>query len=54
VLPYPCIWIALIAAGAFHLGCALIMGLNSFLFAFTATYPAIYFVAGQVSSIIWE
>lgn len=27
----------------FHLACALFMGLNNFLFAFTAAYPAVYF-----------
>jgi hypothetical protein len=36
--------IALSIGFAFHLGCALLMGLNNFLWAFVATYPAIYFV----------
>ncbi len=54
VLPYPGVWFFLIAAGLFHLSCAVIMGLNSFLFAFVATYPAVYYVAMQVNSIIWN
>ena len=29
---------------SFHLGCALLMGLNNFVWAFVATYPAIYFL----------
>jgi hypothetical protein len=53
VLPHPFLWFFLIAAGLFHLGCAVIMGLNSFFFAFTATYPAVYYVAVQMSPAIW-
>ena len=54
VLPHPFLWFFLIAAGLFHLGCAIIMGLNSFFFAFTATYPAVYYVSLQVCSAVWQ
>lgn len=36
--------IALSIGFSFHLGCALLMGLNNFVWAFVATYPAIYFL----------
>ncbi len=53
VLPQPFLWFFLIAAGLFHLGCAIIMGLNSFFFAFTATYPIVYYVSSHLSPSIW-
>jgi len=34
----------LFTGAVFHLSCAVIMGLNSFLWAFLATYPAVFFV----------
>lgn len=45
VVPEP--WIpAMMAAGlAFHLGCAIVMGLNTFVWSFAATYPAILWIA---------
>jgi hypothetical protein len=49
VLPYPAVWIFLVTMGLFHVGCAVIMGLNVFQFAFIATYPAVYVIARQVS-----
>jgi hypothetical protein len=45
-------WLALgfLAVGlAFHAGCALLMGLNSFLWSFPATYPCVFVVAVAVS-----
>jgi hypothetical protein len=42
--PWICIWL-LVAGALFHLAVAVIMGLNTFIWAFTATYPAIYFVS---------
>ncbi|HEX2093861.1 MAG TPA: hypothetical protein VHG28_15770 [Longimicrobiaceae bacterium] len=45
VAPQP-IALALLAFGAsFHLGAAAVMGLNTFLWAFPATYPAIWYCA---------
>jgi hypothetical protein len=42
----PAICLAVLAGGViFHLSVAVIMGFNTFLWAFLATYPAIYFVA---------
>jgi hypothetical protein len=35
-------------AGMFHLGCAVTMGLNNFLWAFTATYPAVLYSAASL------
>jgi hypothetical protein len=42
-------WIpALLAGGlAFHVACAIVMGLNTFVWAFAATYPAIYWVTSR-------
>lgn len=43
---------ALLLAGIlFHVACAVFMGLNSFLWAFPATYPCIWFVAEMIRSI---
>ncbi|MGW0738269.1 hypothetical protein [Streptomyces sp. NPDC002851] len=46
VLVSPTTWLPyfLIAGIGFHLSCALLMGLNCFVWAFTATYPAIAYV----------
>jgi hypothetical protein len=41
VLPEPWFWIFLVWGALFHLYCAVTMGLNAFLWAFTATYPAL-------------
>jgi hypothetical protein len=42
--------LAIFLAGlAFHLGCALTMGLNSFLWAFPATYACVLYTAQQIS-----
>lgn len=39
----------LLALGVmFHAGCAVLMGLNSFLWAFPATYPCVYFAAAII------
>lgn len=41
--------LAFLAAGvAFHVGIAAVMGLNSFVWAFLATYPAVLFVAASL------
>lgn len=47
-------WLAVVAlavAGAFHLGCAVVMGLDDFLRAFPATFPCVLVVAGALSPL---
>jgi hypothetical protein len=39
----PFLYTFLVIAFAFHLGCSLFMGLNSFLWAFASAYPAVLF-----------
>lgn len=41
VLPAPWLWIFLAWGLLFHVACALIMGFNSFVWVFVATYPAV-------------
>lgn len=48
-LPWPFALIFLVWGFIFHFFTAVIMGLNSFFWAFMATYPAIYFVNHQIS-----
>ena len=43
ILPFPWAEMLLLTALAFHLGVALTMGLNTFLWAFVATYPPIIY-----------
>lgn len=40
--------VALVAGLAFHIGCALLMGLNSFVWAFPATYPCLLFARAHI------
>ena len=49
VLLVPEPWILGVLAGGlvFHLGCAVIMGLNTFVWSFAAAYPAILWVASR-------
>ena len=51
-LPWPYLWGFMIAGASFHLGTALLMGLNTFLWAFLATYPAIYACNAWISSFL--
>jgi len=37
----------------FHFGCALVMGLNDFVWAFVGTYPAVLYVSRQISITLW-
>jgi hypothetical protein len=44
--------VAALAFGlGFHLGCAYLMGLNTFLWAFPASYPCIWYVAERLSPL---
>jgi hypothetical protein len=48
ILPFTAL-IAFIAVGAaFHIMIAYVMGLNTFLWSFGATYPAVVYIAGQL------
>lgn len=49
-LPGPWYWLALAWGVAFHVGAAVMMGLNGFVWAFLATYPALIFVHLQLWS----
>jgi hypothetical protein len=49
VLPAPWAWVFLGGGIVFHLLCAAIMGFNSFLWAFGATYPAIVYASTALS-----
>jgi hypothetical protein len=50
LLPAPWAWILLAWGASFHVGAALMMGLNTFLPSFLATYPALVYVHGLVWS----
>lgn len=42
--------VGMAVAGSFHLATAVLMGLNSFLWAFLAAFPAYYYVACFIDS----
>lgn len=48
VVPRPVAVLFLLGGAAFHAGTAVFMGLNTFLWAFLATYPAILYCSGQL------
>ncbi|MEH6305782.1 hypothetical protein RYH73_09010 [Olivibacter sp. CPCC 100613] len=48
ILPWPVASLFLIWGAIFHLLTTIIMGLNSFFWAFLATYPAIYYINHQM------
>jgi hypothetical protein len=52
VLPIPILCVLLFIAGGFHLGCAYLMGLNGFFWAFVSTFPAIIFLNQSVTSLL--
>jgi hypothetical protein len=51
VLPSPVGAAILVIGLLFHAGCAVLMGLNSFLWAFPATYTCVWFAAGLLQNI---
>jgi hypothetical protein len=51
VLPPPLAAALLVAGLGFHAACAGLMGLNSFLWAFPATYPCLWFAAGLIRGV---
>jgi hypothetical protein len=52
VAPRPVLWMILAAGIVFHLSCALVMGLNTFLWAFAAGYPCVIFANQQIHTVI--
>jgi hypothetical protein len=54
ILPPPFNWLILIGGVAFHAASAFVMGLNTFFWSFTATYPAILFCADRLQSLLFE
>jgi hypothetical protein len=41
----------MVVGAAFHLSVAVLMGLNSFVWAFCATYPCLFFLAGKLEAL---
>jgi hypothetical protein len=57
VAPRVVLLAVLVMGVSFHLGCGVVMGLNRFLWAFTATYPAVIYLHGLVAGrqvVPWE
>jgi len=52
VAPRPVLWMILAAGIIFHLSCALVMGLNTFLWAFAAGYPCVIFANQQIHAVV--
>jgi len=52
ILPPEAMVVALGLGLAFHLAAAVIMGLNTFLWVFPATYPALLYLGGWVRSVV--
>ena len=52
IAPTP-VTVAYLATGlAFHIGCAVIMGLNTFIWAFPATYLCVIYAAQQIQAVM--
>jgi hypothetical protein len=52
IAPRPVLWMMLAAGLVFHLSCAWVMGLNTFLWAFAAGYPCVVFANQEIHSIV--
>ena len=52
IAPRPVLWTMLAAGLLFHLSCAWVMGLNTFLWAFAAGYPCVIFANREIHSIV--
>lgn len=52
ILPPEAMVVAMGLGVAFHLAAAVIMGLNTFLWVFPATYPALLYLGGWVRSVV--
>jgi hypothetical protein len=52
IAPRPVLWMILAAGLVFHLSCALVMGLNTFLWAFAAGYPCVIFANQEIRSVV--
>jgi hypothetical protein len=53
ILPMPLSAVYLATAALFHLTNAFVMGLNVFVWAFLATYPAVYYCSQWACAYIW-
>jgi hypothetical protein len=45
---FPTVWVFIAVAFLFHIACAVVMGLDQFVWAFAATYPAILYAVGAI------
>lgn len=52
IAPRPILWGILAAGVVFHLACAGVMGLNTFLWAFSAGYPCVIFANEQIHLVL--
>jgi hypothetical protein len=52
IAPRPVLWMMLAAGLVFHLSCAWVMGLNTFLWAFAAGYPCVIFANREIHSVV--
>jgi hypothetical protein len=52
IAPRPVLWMMLAAGLVFHLSCAWVMGLNTFLWAFAAGYPCVIFANGEIHRMV--
>jgi hypothetical protein len=52
IAPAPVTWAFLVCGTLFHVANAGVMGLNSFLWSFVATYPALLFVSTQLREFV--
>ncbi|MBS0262978.1 MAG: hypothetical protein JSS02_13620 [Planctomycetes bacterium] len=52
IVPPRILFVFLMVGLLFHLSCAWVMGLNTFVWAFAATYPCIYFCNQQLRSML--
>jgi hypothetical protein len=52
IAPRPVLWMMLAAGLVFHLSCAWVMGLNTFLWAFAAGYPCVIFANQEIHTIL--
>jgi len=50
--PYPVVYIFFLGGVLLHGGIALVMGLNSFFWAFIATYPALWICSLQLQAVL--
>ena len=52
LLGYKAAWVVILLGASFHIGIALVMGLNTFVWAFAGSYPALLLLSVQISGWI--